>query len=218
MKILSVNVGTPVSYTFDGVTLETSMIKKSQPQIYVHKESIEGDVFKGKDLHGTIDAVVYAIDSRRYKHWSNVCGKDLAFGTLGENLSVDKLDEKDFFIGDEYQCGGVVIKVTGVRYPCNRLNFVTGFKNMRDEFLKDNSPGVYFEVIQPGTIKPHDDMILKKRVQKDISALDLFHHLRAAEFKTITDDQLMKIYNSPIILLRYKERLFRRAGKPYPQA
>lgn len=216
MKILSVNVGIPKSYTLDDVTLETSMIKLPQTQIHVHKESIEGDVFKGKGLHGTVDAVVYALDSRRYEHWSQLCGRPLPLGTFGENLSVDSLNERDFFLGDEYQCGSVLIRVTGCRYPCNRLNFVSGHKAMRDEFLNDNSPGVYFEVVQPGTIKPHDELILKKRLQSEMTALDLFQSIRSAERKTITEAELTRLNESPFLLQKYKERLYRRAGLTQP--
>lgn len=216
MKILSVNVGKPKVHHLDGVMMETSMAKDSQNQIHVNKSNIEGDEFKSPNLHGTIDAVVYAMNSQRYSFWSQLCGKKLPLGTLGENLSVDKLDESEFFLGDEFQCGGVVIKVTGVRYPCNRLNFVTGHSKMRDEFLNQDSPGVYFEVIHPGTIKPQDDLVLKKRFQNEISVLDLYQTLRAAERKNLSNSQMDKLVNSPFLLQKYKDRLYRITGRTQP--
>jgi MOSC domain-containing protein YiiM len=216
MKILSVNVGKPKSYTLDGVTLETSMVKEPQTQIYVNKDNIEGDEFKGKNIHGTIDAVVYALDSRRYTFWSELCGRKLPLGFLGENLSIDKLSEKDFYLGDEFQCGGVVIRVTGVRYPCNRLNFVTGHTKMRDDFLNQDWPGIYFEVVKPGTIKPQDDLILKHRQQNEISALELYQSLRHAERKTLTDQQMERLAASPFLLEKYKDRLYRHSGRVKP--
>lgn len=216
MKILSVNVGKPKSHILNGVTMETSMVKSPQNQIHVNKLGIDGDEFKSPQVHGTADAVVYALDSNRYSFWSHRCGKNLPLGTLGENLSVDKLDEADFYLGDEYRCGGVVIKVTGVRYPCNRLNFVTGHETMRDEFLNQNWPGVYFEVLQPGTIKPQDDLILKQRYQKDISVLDLYQALRAGEHNTLSANQLDKLLQSPYLIERYKSRLHRFSGHTKP--
>ena len=209
MKILSVNVGKPKSYTLDGVTLETSMVKVSQPEIRINTLSIDGDEFKGKNIHGTPDAVVYAMSAKNYTYWSQFSGRTLACGHLGENLSLDTMDENDFYLGDEYQCGSASIRVTGMRYPCNRLNFVTGHAKMRDEFLNQNWPGIYFEVLVPGIVKPGDTLVLKTRIQKEITALDLFKALRAGEKKTLTSAQLTNLLNSPYLLEKYKVRLNR---------
>lgn len=216
MKILSVNVGKPKSHILNGVAIETSMVKEPQTQIHVNKDAIEGDEFQSPTLHGTLDSVVYAMESQRYLFWSQLCGKKLPLGTFGENLSVDKLNESDIFIGDEYQCGGVIIKATGVRYPCTRLNFVTGHADMRDEFLNQDWPGVYFEVVHPGTIKPQDDLVLKKRHQTEISALELYQTLRAAEKQNLSNSQMDKLVKSPFILDRYRDRLYRITGRTKP--
>tara|TARA_B110001454_G_C12723280_1_gene436262 strand:+ start:16494 stop:17147 length:654 start_codon:yes stop_codon:yes gene_type:complete len=216
MKILSVNVGKPKKHSLNGHEIETSMVKEPQSQIHVNKDAIEGDEFKSPKAHGTIDAVVYAMESERYNFWSQLCGKKLALGMLGENLSVDKLNEADVFLGDEYQCGGVIIRATGVRYPCTRLNFVTGHTNMRDEFLNHDWPGVYFEVIQPGTIKPMDDLVLKKRHQNEISVLDLYKTLRAAEKKNLSQAQMDKLVKSPFVLEKYKDKLYKITGQTKP--
>lgn len=212
MKILSVNIGTPKSYTLGGISLETSMVKSPQNKIYVSLTSIEGDVFKSNQVHGTPDAVVYAMSGKNYQFWSDFCGKSLPLGHLGENLSLDTLDESDFFLGDEFQCGDVKMRVTGVRFPCSRLNFVTGNPKMRDEFLNRDWPGVYFEVLAAGSIKPNDDLILKNRLQKQISVLDLYNALRASEKKTLSESQLSELIASPFLHQRYKNSLSRRAG------
>lgn len=216
MKILSVNVGKPKSHSLNGIAIETSMVKESQKQIQVNKDGIEGDEFKSPNLHGTIDAIVYAMDSGRYNFWSQLCGKKISLGTLGENLSVDNFNEADIFLGDEYQCGGVIIRATGVRYPCTRLNFATGNPHMRDEFLNHDWPGVYFEVIQPGTIKPMDDLVLKKRHQSDISALELYQTLRAAEKQDFSNTQMDRLVKSPFVLDKYKDKLYRITGRTKP--
>lgn len=214
MKILSVNTGIPKEFTLDGITIQTSMVKTPQKEIHVNILSIEGDIFKNGTAHGTPDAVIYAMSSRRYDFWSQLCGKPLPLGWFGENLSLDHLDETSFYLGDEYQCGGVQLKVTGVRYPCGKLNYVTGHHKMRDEFLNQDWPGIYFQVLAPGTIKPQDDLILKNRVQTKITALDLYQGLRAAENKTISDSQFNDLVQSPYLIPRYKDKLYRQTGKP----
>lgn len=213
MKILSVHVGKPQKYTLNDITIETSMVKSSQAQIQVNKESIDGDSFQMKNIHGTVDSVLYALDYRHYEYWSRFLGRPTPAGTLGENLSVSGLNENELFLGDEFQCGGVVMKVTGVRYPCNRLNYVTGNSKMQHAFRDQNWPGVYFETVQPGIIRPQDDLVLEKRLQSDISVLDLYVALRHAEKGSLSEPMFDKLADNPFVLHRYKKNLYRSMGK-----
>ncbi|MFN3696255.1 MAG: MOSC domain-containing protein [Pseudobdellovibrio sp.] len=179
MKIVSVNIGIPQTYTLDDVTMETSMVRHSVPEIQVTKTQVVGDRFKSPNLHGTSDSVVYALSVDRYPEWSQFLGKNFPIGHLGENLSVDVLRESDFYLGDIYEIGTTVLKATGPRYPCNRLNFVAGDKRMQKEFEERAWPGVYFEVIQEGVIKPGDDFKLKQRQQSEVTVLDLYLTIRS---------------------------------------
>ena len=77
-------------------------------------------------------------------------------GYLGENLSIDKLREEDFYLGDEYQVGTSVLRATGPRYPCNKLNYSSGDKRLQREFEARDWCGIYFEVIKEGRAKAGD--------------------------------------------------------------
>ena len=91
MKVISVNVGKPQKYTLDDVTIETSMVRHSVPEIQINKLRVEGDEFTNSNFHGTFDAVVYALSADRYPEWSKFLNKSFAIGSLGENLSIDTL-------------------------------------------------------------------------------------------------------------------------------
>lgn len=179
MKIVSVNVGKPQKYTLDDVTIVTSMIRHPVPEIQINKLRVDGDEFANADFHGTSDAVVYALSADRYPEWDKFLNKSLSLGFLGENISIDQLREKEFYLGDEYQVGTSVLRATGPRYPCNKLNYSSGDKRLQREFEARDWCGIYFEVLIEGHAKAGDDMRLVKRVQDKVTVLDLYQAMRA---------------------------------------
>lgn len=207
MKILSVNTGVPKSYTLDGMTIETSMVRTPQDKIQVQFNRVVGDIFNGSAFHGVPEAVVYAFSLDRYQYWSDFLGYKVGYGFFGENLSVDNLREEDFFLNDEYEVGTTLLRATGPRYPCNRLNFTTGNKYTQKQFAEVAWPGVYFEVLKEGEIKPGDQLILKKRTQNEVSVLDLFLALRSLERREPLNEQIQKVKNSTAILEKYRTKL-----------
>lgn len=207
MKILSVNIGTPQEITFRDVTLKTSMVRTPQPKIQIHYKQVLGDEFFGKQIHGIPDCVVYALCAEKYQQWEKILNRKMPWGIFGENLTVNKMDEHDFKINDEYSVGTALLRVTGPRYPCNRLNFVTQTEGMREKFRDQCWPGVYFEVLQEGEAKPGDELILQKRHQSDVSVKDLFQSIRASEVKDPKTPMIDKIMNADFILERHLKRI-----------
>lgn len=207
MKILSVNVATPKKYHFQNTTLETSMWKLSQDSIEIKKNNLIGDEFKSPNVHGTPDAIVYALGANCYNFWRQKTNNTIPFGKFGENLTLDYLDEATIFIGDDFQCGTARIKATGVRFPCNKLNFVFQDPDMRNNFLYSNNPGVYFEVTQPSVVYPNESLILYERAQSEISTFSLYHALRSAELKKLNQQTAEDLLSRPFILEKYKTKL-----------
>jgi MOSC domain-containing protein YiiM len=207
MKILSVNTGKPRSYTFEGVTLETSMVRQPQSEIEVRFDQVVGDVFSGPQSHGVPEAVVYAFSQEQYVYWSEFLGYPVKNGFFGENLTLDSLSEADFYIADKYTAGECLLRVTCPRYPCNRLNFVSQNRNTREQFAQVARPGVYFQVLREGVIRPGDRLELKQRHQDKIAVIDIFTSLRKSEKKEPIDETIRQVLASPLVMERYKKRL-----------
>ncbi|MFN9066141.1 MAG: MOSC domain-containing protein [Bdellovibrionales bacterium] len=144
MNIVSCNVGVPQNYEFEGKTVSTSMIRHPQNSIQVKTLQVQGDVFTSPQLHGTPETVVYALSTESYSHWSKALSQPMKLGHFGENLSVEGLLEESFYIDDIWQAGTTKLKVTGPRYPCNRLKFVTKRSDMRELIAEYAKTGVYF--------------------------------------------------------------------------
>ncbi len=209
MNIISVNTGIPQSYTLNDITLETSMVRTPQASIQIEKTKVVGDVFKSPNLHGAPEAAVYAFSKDRYDYWSEFLGHKVGIGIFGENLSIDRLREEEIFLGDEFEAGSTLLKVTGPRYPCNRLNFVTGNKETREHFAEKAWPGVYFEVMREGIVKPKDKLILNRRYQNSIAVHDLFLAFRASEKKEPINKKIKDILASNFVLEKYRTKLKR---------
>lgn len=207
MKVLSVNTGKPKTYTLGEATVRTSMVREPQSQIEVTFKQVIGDKFSVPKYHGKPSSVVYALSSDRYPEWSKFLKREIPNGFWGENLSVDKLREEDFFIHDEYEVGTTLLKVTGPRYPCNRLNFVSGNPKMQQEFAERAWPGVYFEVLREGVIKAGDKLVLKKRVQEDVNINDLFLVLRDIERRNPINDNTRKVFKLKGLLEEYVQKI-----------
>jgi MOSC domain-containing protein YiiM len=207
MKVIAVNVGKPQKYTLDDVTIETSMVRHSVPEIQINKLRVEGDEFTNSNFHGTFDAVVYALSADRYPEWSKFLNKSFPVGQLGENLSIDKLREEDFYLGDEYQVGTAILRATGPRYPCNKLNYSTGDKRMQREYENRDWCGIYFEVIQEGKAKAGDELKLIKRVQDQLTVLDLYQAMRAKKKSQRDDVKSAKLLACPQLLEKYYKKI-----------
>lgn len=207
MKVISVNVGKPQKYTLDDVTIETSMIRHPVAEIQINKLQVEGDQFSNPEFHGTFDAVVYALSADRYPEWERFLNKPCSFGFLGENLSIDVLRESDFYLGDEYQVGSAVLRATGPRYPCNKLNYSSGDKRLQREFETRAWPGIYFEVITEGKVKAGDELKLIRRHQEKVTVLDLYLAMRAKKKSAIDPAKSQVLLDSDQLLQKYRKKI-----------
>ncbi len=205
--VLSVNVGQPQSYTLNDVTIETSMVRHSVDSIQVSFDQVIGDQFKNAQYHGTRDAVVYALSQHRFEYWEKYLNKKSVIGLFGENLTLDFLDESLIFLGDCFEIGTTVLKATGPRYPCNKLNYVTGVSTMMKEFENQNWPGVYFEVLNEGVIKPSDQLKLVQRSQNKVSVLDLYKAMRNKKRNVLDEHLTSQFLNLKELHEKYLKRI-----------
>lgn len=174
-SVVSTNKGRPKEYSFNGTTIRSSMRRSSDSNgIHVTFKHVVGDEFDAAKLHGIRESVVYAIGQDVFANFAKLISRPVETGSLGENLTMDHLNEREILIGDEYEVGTVRLKVTGPRSPCNRLNFIFQTLIAQESFVEVGRPGVYFEVLQEGSIKPGDKLTLVKSHHSSYTVADLF--------------------------------------------
>lgn len=165
MKLLSLNVGRPNDYEWNGRTVRTSIFKspvEGKRNISFH--SIEGDEQADLRVHGGANKAVYAYDVSHYAHWKNILQRDdWPYGLFGENLTTDGLLDSEARIGDVYRIGTAILQVVQPRFPCTKLNVRFGLPNMMERFMEQKRNGIYFRVVEEGAVQVGASIVLVER-------------------------------------------------------
>ena len=89
-----VNVGLPKTMKIDDRAVMTGIFKiPVQGTVKVRTLNLDGDRQADLTVHGGPDKAVYIYPSEHYPFWKNALRRELDWGALGENLTVEGLDE-----------------------------------------------------------------------------------------------------------------------------
>lgn len=156
MHILSVNVGLPKEYEWQGRTVRTAIAKHPTPgPVALARTSVEGDEQANKRVHGGPDKAVYSYDTSFYTYWTEA-GKTLAPGSFGENLTTGGLPDSLVTLGDTFRAGTALLMAVQPRFPCNNLNVRFNDPTMVKQFQQARRHGIYFRVVEAGHVSPGD--------------------------------------------------------------
>ena len=131
---------------------------------------LEGDSHAHPDIHGGSRQAILLITAEGIEELA-AHGFPLTYGSLGENLTTRGIDRREWRVGQHWHIGAeVVIEITKRRAPCQSLNvYGPGIQPALFDALAGNgnpsSPkwglsGFYASVIQPGVIRPGDEIVL----------------------------------------------------------
>ncbi|MGD1091292.1 MAG: MOSC domain-containing protein [Bryobacteraceae bacterium] len=143
--------------------------KRAVAEAEVTPLGIAGDVCAHPEIHGGPRQALLLITSEGIEELTAL-GFPLYPGALGENLTTRGLDRRSVRPGQRYRTGNVLIEITKVRGPCETLNrYGPGLQQaVYDRAIKTGdatSPrwglsGFYASVLQPGSIRPGDPILL----------------------------------------------------------
>lgn len=174
MKLLSVNVGTPHLYDWQGLSVRTSIFKSPVAgESAVSKLNIAGDAQSDLTVHGGVDKAVYVFPHEHYAYWEERGFAPLAMGSFGENLTTQGLLEDDIHIGDELELGSARFAVTQPRLPCSKLQVRFDRADMTKLFYQSRRFGFYLKVLREGTILAGQPILMVRRDRNAVSVADL---------------------------------------------
>ncbi|WP_019142418.1 MOSC domain-containing protein [Noviherbaspirillum massiliense] len=167
MKVLSVNTAS-VGELFITQSSHTHRIVTG-----IHKRPVEGPVAVGKlglagdeqadlTVHGGLRKAVYAYPSEHYPFWmaqrlaALKREEALPPGSMGENLTLQGLLEKDVWVGDRLLIGSAILEVTEPRQPCFKFNAKMGFSHAAKLMLQGGISGFYLSVVETGAVRAGD--------------------------------------------------------------
>ena len=170
MRILSVNLGKVRVRDIAGRRVMTAYGKQpAAGPVAVAPLGLQGDEQADLSVHGGLAKAVYAYSSAHYPFWrtvraqAGVSGWDdtLPFGALGENLTVEGLDERELWVGDRLVLPGCTLAVTEPRRPCFKFDAAMGFAQASRMMRESGFCGSYLAVLVPGTVAAGDAVELQ---------------------------------------------------------
>ena len=176
MQIISTNIAKPGFVTINGKTQRTGIHKKPTNQpIYLEKDNVKGDEVTNRKVHGGEYKACYLFSADHYPYWEQLYPNlNWHFGMLGENLTVEGLDETQIYVGDVYKVGEALIEITQPREPCTTFAAKMGTLDIMEQFIAHEKPGTYTRVIQEGFITVGDTFKLIERQEQSITVAQLF--------------------------------------------
>ena len=154
MELVSINVSLPREIVHNNKHIQTSIYKKPVAgEIAVGHSNLAGDRQSDLKNHGGEHKAVYGFSASHYHFWrEKLNNPDIVYGQFGENLTITDLDETSLCIGDQLQIADCILEITQPRVPCFKLGIAFDLNTMPDLFIQHAATGIYFRVIQTGTI------------------------------------------------------------------
>ena len=175
MKVISTNMAKPQILEWKGKKQRTGIFKKPVDSIWLEKEQVKGDEISNRKVHGGIYKACYLFSSDHYPYWQKEYPNlNWEYGMLGENVTVEGLDETKIYVGDIYKLGTALIQITQPREPCSTFGAKMGDQGILKKFIEHGRPGTYAMVLQEGEVKENDEMLLIKKAEYSLTTAQLF--------------------------------------------
>jgi MOSC domain-containing protein YiiM len=149
--------------------------------VHAGKLGLEGDEQADLTVHGGPDKAVYGYALSSYSGWLRDFpqhGALLTPGGLGENLTIEQLDETTVCIGDIVRVGTTALQVSQSRQPCFKFALRFNDKHLPRAMMRNGLCGWYYRVLEPGMLSAGDTMTLQSRPNPNWS-IARFHRLIA---------------------------------------
>jgi MOSC domain-containing protein YiiM len=196
MQIVSINVAQPVTIRFNGEDVLTGLFKKPvDGQVSITPMGLAGDAIIDKSVHGGLDQAVYLYHKEDYDWWSNELGRDIPYGTFGENLTLAGSDDIAWVIGDRLEVNGVVLEITAPRTPCFKLAVRMDDSGFMKKFANAVRPGAYARVIKEGSVAVGNSISVEKTTMDYATVKEIFELWHSNNKSTAI---LIKSLSSPI--------------------
>ena len=189
--LLSIQTALARRIQIDGRSVLTGIHKRPVAgAVPVLPMGLAGDEQADLSVHGGLDKAVYAYPAEHYPFWQAERAQAglaapsaaLAFGSVGENLTLQGLLEAEVWVGDVLQFAHCTLRVTQSRQPCYKFNAAMGFSAASRRMAQSGYCGFYLAVDQAGSISAAESFELlpgprRLSISESFNA-KMFKHLR----------------------------------------
>src|SRR5438034_9458006 len=121
-RVLSVNVGTPRVFEFNGHQVKSAIWKSPVVgRVAARGVNLEGDDQADRKAHGGVDKAIYAYAIEDLRWWESELGRSLPVAQFGENLTTEGIEVNGALVGERWEVGTTLLEVAEPRVPCWRL-------------------------------------------------------------------------------------------------
>ena len=164
-SLLSIQVGRIAPLGPDGVASGFIKTQVDGP-VEVAPLGLVGDEQADLAVHGGPEKAVYAYPAAHYRDWiaeyPHHAAKFVA-GGVGENLTVADWTEADVCVGDIHAVGTARLQLCQPRQPCFKFALRFDDKFLPRAMVRNGRAGWYYRVVEPGTIRAGDAILLDDR-------------------------------------------------------
>jgi MOSC domain-containing protein YiiM len=161
--IHSIFIGQPKTITDERGTWTSSIYRdRVDGPVTLRTEGLVGDKAT-QPYHGGPDSALCVHLLDHYSFWQRQYGLDLQPGYVGENLTLDRIDEDQVCVGDIVRVGSGLLQVSGPRVPCANQARRIGRSDWVKLTIRENRTGFYMRVIEPGVVAAGDAWDLQER-------------------------------------------------------
>ena len=151
-QIIGIQTGLARRVKINGRAVLTAIYKQPVAgAVPVLPLGLMGDEQADLSVHGGLDKAVYAYPSEHYPVWraaresAGLADIDdaLPWGSMGENLTLSGLLEREVWVGDVLQFAHCALRVTLPREPCYKFNAAMGFNTASKTMAQMGCCGFY---------------------------------------------------------------------------
>jgi MOSC domain-containing protein YiiM len=191
MRVISLNVGLPRDFPWQGRMVSTSIFKDPiEGPVPLRRHNFDGDAQADLSVHGGPDKAVYAYPVEHYPGWRIKLDRELQPGIFGENLTTEGLLEDYVHIGDVFRFGTAELVATQPRMPCFKLGLRFNDPKMVKTFLQAGHPGIYFAVQDEGVVAAGDPI---EKLAEDPHRVTVTQMLRLILDQNADPDELARL-------------------------
>lgn len=210
MIVRSVNVSLLKQVQHKNKIVSTGIFKRPvSGRVAVNQFNLAGDQQVDLVNHGGEHKAVYGFASDHYAFWKKTLGQpEFHYGKFGENLTIDGLDESRLCIGDQLQVSNCVLEITQPRVPCFKLGLAFDREEMPRLFVENAATGIYFRVIETGSVASGDQVIIKQAHPAKLTVQRLF---KAYFDKRVAEPEKQAVMQQalaiPALSIEWREKL-----------
>lgn len=209
-RILSIQTGRVQTHTLpNGDSWTTAYVKTPVKEpVALTALGLEGDEQHHKRFHGGEHRAILLYPAEHYPRWHQELGRDLPYGSFGENLAVTGIgDESQVCLGDVYQIGEAVrIQVSQPRQPCDQIYMHLRIRGIRQRVDEMHRTGWYARVLTPGLLKAGQSITL---IERPHPTWTISRALAVREHRKTRPEEALELAAIPALEPGWQERLKR---------